>query len=185
MNRHSWENRYRRIEECFNRTSNLANRWCTKPCCRKRLEEDAAAGLASTTGWWMKDLLQTTGFRYKANGLVDAPGDVQVVDNASARAEHSGAVAWREMEVEQAESRHRGLDGKDYYAEPGSKMATTERHEPGLQVDTGRRWESRRRKWGRDSDVLIEQQTGEPKSWGEGWKRARQQAGQMLLGSTR
>jgi hypothetical protein len=104
------------------------------------LEEDAAAAeLASTTGCWMRDLLQTTGSRYKANDLVGVPEDVQVADNASARAEHSGAVAWREMEVEQAELRHRGLDGKDYYAEPGSRMAITERHGPGLQVDIDRR----------------------------------------------
>jgi hypothetical protein len=87
----------------------------------------------------MRDLLQTTGSRYKANDLVDAPEDVRVADSASARAEHSEAVAWREMEVELAESRHHGLDGKDYYAGPGSRMATIERHEPGLQVDNGRR----------------------------------------------
>jgi hypothetical protein len=87
----------------------------------------------------MMGLLQTTDFRYKADDLVDALEGVQVADNASARAEHSEAVAWREMEVEQAESRHHGLDGRDYYAEPGNRMATIERHEPGLQVDNGRR----------------------------------------------
>lgn len=69
-----------------------------------------------------------------------------MVGNASARAEHSGAVAWREMEVGLAGLRHRGLDGKDYYAEPGSRMATTEIYGPGLQVGIDRRWESRRRK---------------------------------------
>jgi hypothetical protein len=131
------------------------------------------------------DLLQTTGSRYKADDLVGALEGVQVVDNASARAEHSEAVAWREMEVGRAESRHREPDGKDYYAEPGSRKATIERHGPGLQVDNGRRWGSRRRKWGRDSDVLTEQQIGEPKSCREGWKRARRQPGQMVLWTMR
>lgn len=87
----------------------------------------------------MRDRPQTIGSRCKADGLVGAPEDVQGAGSASARAEHSGAVAWREWEGEQAESRHHGLDGKDYYAEPGSKMAIIERHEPGLQVDIVRR----------------------------------------------
>lgn len=95
--------------------------------------------------------------------------------NASARAEHSGAVAWREMEVGLAGLRHRGLDGKDYYAGPGSRTATTETCGPDLQVDNDRRWESRRRKWGRDSGVLIGQQNEAPKPWREVWKHVRQQ----------
>ena len=100
-----------------------------------------------------------------AAGLVDAPEGVQVAGNASARAEHSGAVAWRGMEGEQAVSRRHGPDGKDYYAEPESRMAIIERHEPGLQVDNVRRWESRRRKWGKDFGVLIERQIEGPKPW--------------------
>ena len=102
------------------------------------MEEDDAVEFANTTGWRMKDY-RTIGFQYKANGPVDAPEDVRVADNAFARAAHSEAAAWPEKEVAQAELRHHELVDRGCYVEPGRRMVTAERHEPGLQVGNGRR----------------------------------------------
>lgn len=118
------------------------------------MEVDDAVGFANTTGWRTKDY-RTTGFRCKADDLVDAPEDVRVADNAFARAAHSEAVAWPEKVAEQVESIHHEPGDTDYYVEPGRRMATIERHESGLQLGNDRRWEKRRRKWGKGSDVWI------------------------------
>lgn len=99
---------------------------------------DDAVGFANTTGWRMRDC-RTIGFRCKVDDLVGAPEDVRVADNAFARAAHSGAAAWLEKVVGQAESKHHEPGGKGCYVEPRRMMATVERYEPGLQVGNGRR----------------------------------------------
>lgn len=124
--------------KCFSQASTSGGGKVPRLCCRKEVEEDAAAGFANTTDWRLRDY-RTTGFQYKADDLVDVPEDVPAADNAFARAARSEAAAWPEKEVERAESIHRGLVGKDCYAAPGSKMATTVRDEPDLQVGNGRR----------------------------------------------
>lgn len=149
---------YRRIEGCSSRTNGQA----TSLCCRRRWAGVVDAGFASTTDW-KKDFLRTTDYRCKEGGLVGAPVDVRVADNASARAERSEAVARHEKEEEQAKSRHHGLVDKGCYAEPGRRKATVERREPGLQVGNVHRWVTQRRRKGRDSDVSSEQQIEGPK----------------------
>ena len=98
---------YKRIEGCSSRTDS----WATSLCCKRRWAGVVDAGFASTTDW-KKDFLRTTDSRCKGDGLVGAPVDVRVADNASARAERSEAVARHEKEEEQAKSRHHGLVGK-------------------------------------------------------------------------
>lgn len=134
----------------------------TSLCCRRRWAGVVDAGFASTTDW-KKDFLRTTDSRCKGGGLVGAPVDVRVADNASARAERSEAVVRHEKEEEQAKSRHHGLVGKGYYAEPGRRKAIVERREPGLQVGNVHRRVTQRRRKGRDSGVSSEQQIEGPK----------------------